>query len=128
MSALVFVYGTLKRGGKNHEWIENQRFVATARTLPFYRMFDLGGYPGMVRSADGLAIQGEIWQVDGPGLARLDLLEDIEGGEYERVAVELVLPLVDPVAGALRGAHPRRVDHPLAMHERGHVLDCACWK
>ena len=89
MSTPVFVYGTLKRGGENHEWIENQRFVADARTLPFYRMFDLGGYPGMVRSTDGLAIQGEIWQVDGPGLARLDILEDIEGREYERIAVEL---------------------------------------
>ena len=89
MSTLVFVYGTLKRGGENHEWIENQRFVAEARTLPVYRMFDLGGYPGMVRAADGLAIQGEIWQVDGPGLVRLDVLEDVEGGEYKRVEVEL---------------------------------------
>lgn len=89
MSTLVFVYGTLKRGGENHEWIEGQHFVAKARTRPVYRMFDLGGYPGMVRSADGLAIQGEIWLVDGPGLLRLDVLEDIEGGEYERVDVEI---------------------------------------
>ncbi len=89
MSTLVFVYGTLKRGGENHDWLNGQHFVAEARTRPVYRMFDLGGYPGMVRSADGLAIQGEIWRVDGPGLVRLDVLEDVEGGEYERVEVAL---------------------------------------
>lgn len=85
----VFVYGTLKRGGENHGWIEKQRFIAEARTKPLYRLFDLGGYPGMVRADDGIAIAGEVWEVDGPGLAQLDVLEDVEGGEYERVPVEL---------------------------------------
>jgi gamma-glutamylcyclotransferase (GGCT)/AIG2-like uncharacterized protein YtfP len=86
---LVFVYGTLKRGGVNHAWIEAQQFVAEARTVPAYRMYDLGGYPGMVRSADGISIQGEIWNVDEAGLAQLDVLEDTAGGEYERVVVPL---------------------------------------
>jgi gamma-glutamylcyclotransferase (GGCT)/AIG2-like uncharacterized protein YtfP len=86
---LVFVYGTLKRGGVNHAWLEAQQFVAEARTVPAYRMFDLGGYPGMVRSTDGISIQGEIWSVDEAGLARLDVLEDTAGGEYERVVVPL---------------------------------------
>ncbi len=86
---LVFVYGTLKRGGVNHGWIEQQEFVAEARTVPAYRMFDLGGYPGMVRSADGISIHGEIWSVDEAGIAQLDVLEDTAGGEYERVVVPL---------------------------------------
>jgi len=86
---LVFVYGTLKRGGVNHAWIEAQQFVAEARTAPLYRMYDLGGYPGMVHSADGISIQGEIWSVDEAGLAQLDVLEDTAGGEYERVVVPL---------------------------------------
>ena len=85
----VFVYGTLKRGGENHEWIKTQTFVASARTKPLYRMFDLGGYPGMTRSENGLSIEGEVWDVNEAGLARLDVLEDIEGGEYERVKIEL---------------------------------------
>lgn len=89
MKTLVFVYGTLKRGGENHAWIEQQQFVAEARTLPLYRLYDLGGYPGMVRSADGVSIQGEVWSVDEVGLTRLDVLEDVEGGEYERVAMQL---------------------------------------
>ncbi|MBE2284646.1 MAG: gamma-glutamylcyclotransferase [Prosthecobacter sp.] len=86
---LVFVYGTLKRGRENHGWIEKQRFIAEARTKPIYRLFDLGGYPGMIRSEPGIAIVGEVWDVDLTGLAKLDVLEDIDGGEYERVPVEL---------------------------------------
>lgn len=89
MSTLVFVYGTLKRGEENHEWLDGQRFVAIARTKPRYRMFDLAGYPGMIRAADGLAIEGEVWEVNEEGMARLDVLEDIAGGEYERVAIAL---------------------------------------
>lgn len=85
----VFVYGTLKRGGENHGWIEKQRFIAETRTKPLYRLFDLGGYPGMVRAEHGIAIVGEVWEVDEPGLAKLDVLEDIDGGEYERVPVKL---------------------------------------
>ncbi|MBK8040298.1 MAG: gamma-glutamylcyclotransferase [Verrucomicrobiaceae bacterium] len=85
----VFVYGTLKRGGENHSWIEGQRFVSMAKTRPVYRMFDLGGYPGMVRDVQGMSIEGELWEVDAAGLAKLDVLEDVAGGEYERVAMEL---------------------------------------
>jgi gamma-glutamylcyclotransferase (GGCT)/AIG2-like uncharacterized protein YtfP len=81
----VFVYGTLKRGGENHHWIEAQRSVGPARTRPVYRMFDLGGYPGLVRHPQGVSIEGELWDVDPAGLARLDVLEDVAGGEYERV-------------------------------------------
>ena len=43
----------------------------------------------MVRAEDGLSIEGEIWSVDEAGLIHLDVLEDIEGGEYERVVVPL---------------------------------------
>ena len=59
------------------------------RTKPLYRMFDLGGYPGMIYAENGIAIEGEVWDVDEVGLARLDVLEDINGGEYERVKIEL---------------------------------------
>lgn len=91
MNTLLFVYGTLKRGHENHSWIAAQQYVDVARTLPLYRIYDLGGYPGMVRAPEGqgIAIEGEVWEVDPAGLARLDVLEDIDGGEYERVPVEL---------------------------------------
>jgi allophanate hydrolase len=37
------------------------RFLRTARTAPVYRLHALGQRPGMVRAADGDAIDGEIW-------------------------------------------------------------------
>lgn len=89
---LIFVYGTLKRGRSNHGYMNGQRFVGEARTAPLYRLYDLGGYPGLVTSPEGLSIHGEIWEVDTESLSKLDRLEDIEGGEYIREAVPLLAP------------------------------------
>lgn len=89
----IFVYGTLKRGHSNHGYLQGQRFIATAATLPRYRLHDLGGYPGMVMDAhSGISIQGEIWEVDAACLAKLDHLEDVEGGEYSREIIPLLPP------------------------------------
>lgn len=91
-ATLVFVYGTLKRGLSNHGWLLGQNFRGAARTLPKYRMFDLGGYPGMVAAGvgGGVMIEGEVWEVDDHGLRGLHLLEGLEQGEYafEKVALE----------------------------------------
>lgn len=93
---LLFLYGTLKRGGSNHGYLSGQRFVGEARTEAKYKLYDLGGYPGLVTvDTGGLSITGEIWEVDDEGLARLDELEDIEGGEYCREAVTLLAPHQD---------------------------------
>lgn len=89
---MIFVYGTLKRGGSNHGYMRGQRFVSEATTAPRYRLYDLGGYPGMVADPDGLSIHGEIWEVDAEALARLDELEDIEGGEYVRELIPMLPP------------------------------------
>ncbi|MCA1963633.1 MAG: gamma-glutamylcyclotransferase [Prosthecobacter sp.] len=89
----IFVYGTLKRGGSNHGWMRGQHFLTEAATAPCYRLYDLGGYPGMVLDeAAGISIQGEIWEVDAEGLARLDVLEDVADGEYTREEVKLLPP------------------------------------
>ena len=37
------------------------RFVSEVRTKPIYRLFKLGDRPGMMRTADGVAIAGEVW-------------------------------------------------------------------
>ena len=93
MSLQVFVYGTLKRGLSNSFYLTGQRFMGEARTQPVYRMVNCGGYPGMYPvKENGLGIEGEIWEVDEKCLAELDLLEDVVGGEYERVVVRLEAP------------------------------------
>ncbi len=39
--------------------------------------------------AEGLAIAGEVWEVDEEGRRRLDVLEGVAEGEYELVPVAL---------------------------------------
>ena len=98
---LVFVYGTLKRGGSNHFLLAGQEFAGTARTLPGFALYDLEGYPGMV--ADGAAsegISGEVWSVDPACLAELDRLEGIEEGLYRRERVPLEPPFADKAVDA----------------------------
>jgi len=86
----VFVYGTLKRGGRNHHFMAGQPFLGEARTEPGYTLYSLGDYPGMVRSADAShAVTGEVWGVNADCLARLDELEGVTEGLYERVPVRL---------------------------------------
>jgi gamma-glutamylcyclotransferase (GGCT)/AIG2-like uncharacterized protein YtfP len=87
---LVFVYGTLKRGGSNHHHLAGQEFVAPARTGPGYRLYQLGEYPGLVASPGATAaITGEVWSVDDACLAALDRLEGTAEGLYARVPVAL---------------------------------------
>lgn len=72
------MYGTLKRGLRNHHLMAGQRFVAEAVTERRYRVIDLGPYPGMVAdSAGGLAVRGELWAVDAECLAALDAFEGV---------------------------------------------------
>ena len=91
----IFVYGTLKRGGRFSYYLRSQRFVGEARTEPRYRLVDCGGYPGMYPAGveeEGRSIEGEIWEVDEPCRRELDVLEDVAGGEYELVPVPLLPP------------------------------------
>jgi gamma-glutamylaminecyclotransferase len=95
VKTLLFVYGTLKRGCSNHAILAGQEFVGPARTQPGYRLFDLGGYPGIVAMPDDReGVNGEIWSVDAEALARLDAFEGVHEGLYRREP----LPLLPPFA------------------------------
>ena len=86
----LFIYGTLKRGQSANHLLAGQQFLGAAITAPVYRLFDLGGYPGMVRVArGGCAIEGEIWEIDKACLRALDRLEDVADGEYERTIIAM---------------------------------------
>jgi gamma-glutamylaminecyclotransferase len=90
---LIFVYGTLKRGYANHHFISGQAFAGTAQTPPGYTLYDLAGYPGMVRQGDDVkGVFGEVWSVDDECLLRLDELEGVAEGLYSREAVALGVP------------------------------------
>jgi gamma-glutamylaminecyclotransferase len=90
---LIFVYGTLKRGGANHHFISGQALVGAAWTAPGFVLYDLAGYPGMVaESGNPEGVTGEVWSVDDECLANLDLLEGTADGLYRREGVPLRPP------------------------------------
>ena len=70
---LLFVYGTLMRGGRYHELLASARFCGEARTPPCFRLVELGEYPALV-SGDA-CVSGELFQVDDETLAAIDELE-----------------------------------------------------
>jgi gamma-glutamylcyclotransferase (GGCT)/AIG2-like uncharacterized protein YtfP len=72
----LFVYGTLKRGQRNHRLLADQRFVGPAVSAPGFRLYDLGPYPGLVRDPAGGPVRGELFAVSECGL---DELDDFEG-------------------------------------------------
>jgi gamma-glutamylcyclotransferase (GGCT)/AIG2-like uncharacterized protein YtfP len=93
---LLFVYGTLKRGGSNQHYLAGQKFIGVARTPPGFRLFSLGEYPGMIPFADDRdGVSGEVWSVEVDCLEHLDVLEDIAGGTYRREPVPLLAPFAD---------------------------------
>ncbi len=79
-TTILFVYGTLKRGLRNHRLIADQKFLGEVVTEPRYRVFDLGPHPGLVvDEANGLAVKGELWAVSDCCLAELDDFEEVPG-------------------------------------------------
>jgi gamma-glutamylcyclotransferase (GGCT)/AIG2-like uncharacterized protein YtfP len=74
---VLFVYGTLMRGGVRHPVLANQRSLGEACTQPYYALFDLGAYPGLVhRAVQGRAVSGELYEV---AASMVPLLDRIEG-------------------------------------------------
>ncbi len=73
---ILFVYGTLMRGGVRHRVLAGQRFLGEARTRTQYALFDLGAYPGLVHApSEGQAIHGELYEIDADLIPRLDRIE-----------------------------------------------------
>ena len=103
MNSPLFVYGTLKRGCRNHHHLAGQVFVGVARTVPGYRLYDLGGYPGIAPSAaDQEGVLGEVWSVDAAALQRLDAFEGVHEGLYRREPLALQPPFsTSPIAAYL---------------------------
>ncbi|MFG0334386.1 MAG: gamma-glutamylcyclotransferase [Maioricimonas sp. JB049] len=98
----IFVYGTLMRGQCRHRVLEGQEFLGEAGTVNRYRLFDMGSYPGLVESSDGLSIEGEVYRVDNDCLRVLDQVECVDQGLYARRRIDLQAPFdSQPVEGYL---------------------------
>jgi gamma-glutamylcyclotransferase (GGCT)/AIG2-like uncharacterized protein YtfP len=73
---LVFVYGSLMKGYRNHRLLEagNARYLGRAATSPRYTLVDLMVFPGLLE-VGRTRVRGEVYEVDVPTLANLDRLE-----------------------------------------------------
>jgi gamma-glutamylcyclotransferase (GGCT)/AIG2-like uncharacterized protein YtfP len=81
-AVLVFVYGTLRRGGSNHFRMEGLDFIAEG--VLNGRLYQMGGYPGLLLDGAAGPVCGEVFKVPEERIAALDAYE---GDEYRRVRV-----------------------------------------
>lgn len=86
----IFVYGTLKTGFCRNHCITQGKFVSEAITATKYKLFSCGTYPALIESPDGIAIKGEIWEINDEILENLDLIEGCDIGLYNRKGIEVV--------------------------------------
>lgn len=101
----LFVYGTLRPGGRNHGWLRRTHPEGLCRAFLPGRIWHLpeAGYPAVLAGPEPPAgPPGPGWVVgDFVGyedeaalenaLADLDELEDVAGGLYERLLAEVLL-------------------------------------
>ena len=90
---LVFIYGSLRRGGSNHFRMAGAEFIASGTITG--RMYRIDWYPGLVLDEAGDEIHGEVYSVGPELLSALDGFEgfsagEIQGSEYRRVQTTVV--------------------------------------
>lgn len=93
---LIFVYGTMKRGMRNHSRImdsKNTQFLGTTRTLTntheLNTFITADGYVAPALIDGGCRIHGEVYEIDDNCLSILDMCEG-EGYVYERRPISAV--------------------------------------
>ncbi|HEX7998558.1 MAG TPA: gamma-glutamylcyclotransferase family protein [Pyrinomonadaceae bacterium] len=86
---LVFVYGTLRRGGAGAMSIRfpGSKFIAEAKVGG--SLYDLGPYPGLLLDESNSFVTGEVYEVDDETLNKLDDFE--ASSNYRRKRVEISL-------------------------------------
>lgn len=86
---LVFVYGSLRRGGAGamSDRFPDAKFIAEAQVSG--SLYDLGDYPGLLLDESNSLVAGEVYEVDDAILNKLDDFE--ASSHYLRKQVEISL-------------------------------------
>ena len=72
--ALIFVYGSLRKGQLNAKYLEKAEFLGLTQTDSCWSLYDLGAFPAAVQKGS-TAIIGEVYAIDSATLTALDRLE-----------------------------------------------------
>ncbi|HVY32716.1 MAG TPA: gamma-glutamylcyclotransferase family protein [Polyangiaceae bacterium] len=100
----LFVYGSLKRGGRHHAELQNSRFLGEATTAPGHAVIQLGDYPALIQADDGV-VTGELFEVPESLLPALD---ELEGDAYVRQNLAVRVAGATDLALALAYFHNAR--------------------
>jgi gamma-glutamylcyclotransferase (GGCT)/AIG2-like uncharacterized protein YtfP len=82
MANILFVYGTLMQGMRNHVYLEKAKFLGAAQTGPEYELRYNGSIPAARAGSEHIV--GELYEVDDETLAGLDVLEEVSNRLYEK--------------------------------------------
>lgn len=88
-AVLIGVYGTLRLDQSNHHCIKDDGsiYLGTVETKPIYTMYNLGGFPGLVKDGTDSAVV-EVFAVANPSVqSRVDRLEGYRGEEFNDPSV-----------------------------------------
>ena len=84
MSAHVFVYGTLRRGGSNEFRMEDADYLAPASVRG--RLYRVAWYPALILDSSAQPVIGDLWSIPE---SLLEPLDAYEGDEYGRIRSEV---------------------------------------
>lgn len=74
---ILFVYGTLHKKQPNHKrFLSDAVYLGEAETKRKYELYDVGGFPGMLRGGRNRVV-GELYAVDDDTLKTIDRLEGV---------------------------------------------------
>jgi len=98
-SSLLFVYGTLRRGGEGHRLLERLGVVYVGKGSVAGELYDVGSYPGALKSQDPSSrVVGEVYRLSNAtqALQRLDEYEGVRpsgpaASLYSREITEVTL-------------------------------------
>jgi gamma-glutamylcyclotransferase (GGCT)/AIG2-like uncharacterized protein YtfP len=78
---LLFVYGTLRRGGSHHRLLDGAELLGAWASGPHYDLLDMGPYPALVSGQR--RVIGEVYRIERGMLPALDVYEGCPG-DYRR--------------------------------------------
>ena len=84
---LLFAYGSLRRGERDHEALLGSACRGTVRTREGYRLVDLGVYAAMIESGHQ-SVVGELYEITRETRRRIDVMKEA-GILFQRVRVQL---------------------------------------
>lgn len=96
MDNLLFVYGTLKRGGRLNHHLIAQGCEYVGEGTAYGELYDAGPFPVLVKVDDSRerVVHGELWRMERP-THTLVVLDAVENGLYERQRTPVIYKVKD---------------------------------